>query len=568
MNRMQSSSAGKEGFVLTASLMLLLIGVLAAGSFVFVARQSHPSVVAWENYDKSLMAAQTAVEKIKSSLYDGFRTYHEGSRSWSDLEWVSANAAGFSTNGTLADLLGTAGYPYSNAVISASVSAGSVIGVSVEERQVIVTNTVTAVFEGVSRSIEEVVCYTIHRSSVFDHAYFINNFGWFYGVDCVVNGDIRSNYDVELRSRDLVLNGYSYAAGINDISRPYSSWSWTTYKNNAYSEFFRPTYHVDQNEHNDASVFELGYDDTDTHDHASTLDMPYIGNLNDYKYYAQEQDGMLSVSTVVVTNIYSGAGPSGIDGAPDQGTLYLVGTASDPIVIDGPVVVEGDVIIQGYYTGQGTIYAGRNIHVIGNLVATNPIAWQQPDTASNFENNTLPDNLTADFLGLCAKGAVVLGDHRTLSGSSQYFKPPFTSAYEVSATDADIGYVSYTLNGKSYFDGDYTGFSGYRCDSSNPSNGVDRSFYEPSISPDQFDSYSPEQDIERIDAFIYNNHLTIGRFDYNALVNGGIICRDEALFPNGRVYMNWDPRVALDSQFTPYLPLDIGPAETIRWREL
>lgn len=571
MKKPSIDSRGKEGFVLTAALMLLLVGSLVVGGFLSVSRSAHPSTIRWRQYDECLLAAQCAMEKIKANLYDDFRAEHEFSRSWNDLDWVVANASRFGTNGTLGEIVGSGvmtGRDYLGARIESQVSNGSVVGVSAEERQVFVTNEVTATWGGVSRKIVEVVRYKLNRSSVFDHAYFINNFGWFYGVDCVVNGDIRSNFDVELRSRNLVLNGYSYAVGVNDINRPYQTWSWTTYKNNVNSSYFRPTYHVDQNQRNEDSVFELGYNDSDTFNHVSQLDMPYIGNLNDYKYYAQENDGTISVGgSVVVDNIYDGLGPSGVSGAADEGCLYLKGTLSDPIIIDGPVVVEGDVIIEGYYTGQGTIYAGRNIHIINSVEALDPSQWKQPDDADDFHTETLPDNLERDFLGLAAKGAVVLGDHRTLSSSQQYFRPPFTSSYPVSGTDADIGYVSYTSGGVSYFDGDYTAHSGWRCDSSNPANNISRKFYEPSISPDEFDSYSPSRNVDQIDAFIYNNHLTIGRLGSGAMINGGIICRDEALFPAGRIYMNWDPRVALDQDFIPFLPMELGPAETILWRE-
>jgi len=52
------------------------------------------------------------------------------------------------------------------------------------------------------------------------------------------------------------------------------------------------------------------------------------------------------------------------------------------------------------------------------------------------------------------------------------------------------------------------------------------------------------------------------------LINGGIICRDESLLPTGRLYLNWDPRIALDTAFKPYLPMGLKPAKTILWREL
>jgi hypothetical protein len=561
-----------NGFVLAGSLMLLLIGMLVAGSFIFVSRQSHAAVIRWARYDQALLAAQSAMEKVKADLYDEFKAEHMQSRRWSDLDWVVAHAASFGTSGTLGNIVGSeAPCAYTNAAITATVASSQVIGSSPEERVVFVTNTVSAAVDGITRTIEEVVRYTLNRSSVFDHAYFINNFGWFYDVDCIVNGDVRSNYDVELRSRNLILNGHSYAAGINDVNKPYQTWSWTTYKNDANSEFFRPTYHVDQDTKNDASIFEFGYDDSDTHNKQTQLEMPYIGNLLDYKYYAEVNNGTVQTGgAVAVNNVYSGTGPSGYADAADQGSIVLAGTAADPIVINGPVVIEGDVVIKGYYTGQGTIYAGRNIHIIGDLIAIDAPQWKQPDTAVNFSSNTLPDNLEADFLGLCAKGSIVIGDYRAsgfVTSITPYLKPPFTSAYEVTAADSDIGYVSYTSGGTNYFNGDYTATYGTKCGTV-ATNGVARKYYESSLSDTQFGSYNPQVYVGRIDAFVYNNHLTTGRFSSGAMINGGIICRDEALLPSGRVYMNWDSRVALDDDFKPFLPMELGPAETIQWREL
>lgn len=537
-----------------------------------VSRQTLPGTDNWELYDRCLLAGECALEKTKSDIYQGFREEHQANRSWNDLNWIVDHAEDFSVQGSLRDILGTGhgqSLSYLDARIEVQVSCSSVIGTSAEEREVIVTSQATAVLGGITRILEEVVRYKLNRSSVFDYAYFINNFGWFYGVDCVVNGDIRSNFDVELRSRDLVLNGHSYAAGVNDLKKPYQSWRWDLYKNNWYSQYFRPVYHVDLNKHNDDSVFEWGYNDSGRHNYVSELEMPYIGDLADYKTYAQEEGGTISIGGVtVVNNVYDGLGPSGVSGAADEGTLFLYGTEANPIVIDGPVVIDGDVIIKGYYTGQGTIYAKRNIHVIDSVVAKDPSLWKQPDTDENFNDTTLPDNLERDFMGLVARGSVVLGDPDAFSSYNQYFKPPFTDAYPVSATDSDIGYVSYTSDGIPYFDGDYTAVAGQRCSSADPELSVSRRFFDPSVSDSMFNSFNPADHVNRIDAFIYNNHLTVGRLGSGSMINGGIICRDEALIPKGRVYMNWDPRVALDNDFTPFLPLELGPAETIRWREV
>lgn len=562
-----------SGFVLTSALMLLLIALLIAGSFVFAARQSGPRVTAWQQYDETLLAAQTAMESIKADVYMRFKDYHEITYSWNDINWLKDHAAESSADGSLSAIAGIPGCPYDEAQIHSTVTTSDVTG-SYDEQVLFVTVTVEAEWKTVTRKIRETVCYRLNKSSVFDHSYFINNYGWFSRVDMVVNGDIRSNYDVDLNSSSLILNGSSYAGGVNAVNRNPGAWNWNTYKNNSYSEYFRPAGHVDMNKNNPDSEWEYGYDPytVSIHDNTAQLDMPYIGDLSDYKYYAQKKGGQISINgSVVADAVYDGTGPSGVEGAADEGCLVLRGTQENPIVINGPVVVDGDVIIEGYYTGQGTIYAGRNVHIIGDLTAVDPPKWEQPDTAVNFRENTLPDNLQKDFLGLCAKGSVVIGDYRSssfASGVSAYIQPPGTSAYEVSATDADIGYVSYAENGTNYFNGDYTATYGEKCSDSNPAAGVPRRLYESSLSDGAFGALSPNGKIRTIQAMLYNNHLTVGYFDQNAMVNGGIICRDEAMILNGRLYLNWDPRVALSADFTPYLPMELKPAETIVWTEL
>lgn len=577
--RTMKTNAQNRGFVLTGALMLLLIGIMVTGSFLFVSRQSHPVVAQWTRYDQTLLAAQTAIEKVKANLYAGFEEQYLQTRSWNDLNWVVANASSYGTSGTLGSILNHgATYAYSNAQIIATVASSDVTGTSPETRVVFVTNTASATFEGITRSIEEVVRYRLHRSSVFDHAYFINNYGWFYNVNCVVNGDIRSNYDMDLRSRYLVLNGYASAFGQVNINRPYQTWSWNTYKRDSYSDFFRPTYYVDQHrktqngDDNIDAIFQYGFNRSGTYSHQEKLKMPYLGDLSDYKAYAAQKNGTIRVgSRVLVDHVFSGTGPSGVSGAPDQGSIVLEGTRWNPIVINGPVVVDGDVILKGYFTGQGTIYAGRNVHIIGDVKAVNPPQWEHPDTAANFADNTLPDNMKADFLGLAAKGSIVVGDYRDsgfVRNIAPYIKPPFTKEYKVSKTDSDIGYVSYQKNGTNFFNGDYTATYGEKCGNSTPGNGVPRKFYESSLSDNMFGHYNPATQIHRLDAVIYDNHLTTGRFDSNAMINGAIISRDEGLILDGRTYMNWDSRLALKETFRPFLPLELEPAKTIRWREL
>jgi hypothetical protein len=55
--------------------------------------------------------------------------------------------------------------------------------------------------------------------------------------------------------------------------------------------------------------------------------------------------------------------------------LVIVGTDDYPIRINGPFVADGDVIIKGVVSGQGTIYAGRNIHIVGDIWYGAPPEW-------------------------------------------------------------------------------------------------------------------------------------------------------------------------------------------------
>jgi len=581
-------------------LMLLLIGALAAGALVVSSRQTLRTVERWQARDECLLAAQTAMEKIKYNTYQGFNAYHENTFSWTNIYWLQTFAYCYSTNGgRLGGILGAGAVsPYSNALITATVTNSPVFSTN-DTRMIYITNTVTATWGNTTRTIQETVLYTLNRSSVFDHAYFINNFGWFKGVNVAVNGNLRSNYNMELNSTNLVLNGSSYAFGENDILRPFKSWDAAEYMASTNSTFSRPFYYVDLNTNSSASgIYEDGYnpDDVEIYDHVDQLKMPFIGNLNDYIFYAQEKGGTIKTgNTIIVDAVYSTnqVGPSfytnaltrtgntGISNAADRGCLVLVGTTKNPIRINGPVVIQGDVIIKGYFTGQGTIYAGRNIHIIDSVIATNPPKWNHPDTVSNFNNTTLSNNLSKDFLGLCAKGSIVIGNYNTSyftnrgGGVEKYIRPPFTSNYTVSVADADIGYVSGIANGTNYFNGDYTNYFGYKSSDSatnaaTATNSVPRRYYESSLSNTNFAKLKPSATVNRIDAILYNNHLTCGRFGgASAMVNGGIICRDEALLPGpGTTLFNWDSRIAQDVDFKPYLPMSLSPAKTISWTEL
>ena len=88
-------------------------------------------------------------------------------------------------------------------------------------------------------------------------------------------------------------------------------------------------------------------------------------------------------------------------------TLYLLGTWQKPVVLDGPVYWHGDVVIGGFVTGQGAVYAGRNIHIVRDVVMRYPPTWRQD---VDYDRAARETNARADMLALLARGSIVIGN--------------------------------------------------------------------------------------------------------------------------------------------------------------
>lgn len=129
--------------------------------------------------------------------------------------------------------------------------------------------------------------------------------------------------------------------------------------------------------------------------------------------------GQVSIAGTSGGKIYSVPPTENFTGAPAQevgnitktadGSVVLIGTFDDPIQLNGNVFIEGDVMIKGYVTGQGAIYSGRNLYVLGD------IQYKNPPTA--YKNSSDPDADAAadvatgfDELRLAARNSVVIGD--------------------------------------------------------------------------------------------------------------------------------------------------------------
>jgi len=296
----------------------------------------------------------------------------------------------------------------------------------------------------VRKVITATVAFEMGTSPVFNYAYFINNYGWLWGGGITVNGDVRSNGNFSLNGRPRI-NGDIYASENPDlgtagtISGNSRNWDIPAYQNHV-DDRARPTNPTDLADPV-GTAYAAGYDgDSERFENQEVLEMPYLGDLGTYKQLATSNNGTISQGGVLlVDNTYSGNGPDGIGGTADDSTVVLIGTAANPIEIDGPVVIDSDVIIRGIVKGQGTIYAGRNIHVIGDIEYESPPSWPKPDSDPA---DTATTNSPKDFLGLACKGNVIIGDYTRNDwqrNCARYLRPPFTQGYQTDSTDAVIG---------------------------------------------------------------------------------------------------------------------------------
>lgn len=504
----------------------------------------------------------------------------------------------------------------------------------------------------VSRQIvAETVRFALERSKVFNNAYFVNNYGWFQGSGCTANGDVRANGNMYLDS-GCKINGQVYAACNRELNvrgevtnygkmDSYSTYKSTTYgtanatrplsrdpltgntnaggydapTSTASSETLRGRTH-DNKKLTNLSNDEL-FDDPRS---LKPSEMPYLGDLtsanSDYRQWIEDlrsaDSSMCKITqggNVLVDKYYDGVGPSGDASQADKGVLILEGTQSNPIVVKGPVVVESDVIIKGYVTGQGTIYSGRNVHIVGNIQYKNPPSWAGKSSGT--------DNKTKDMLGLMAKGNIVMGDYTDpnwISSIRTYLTTqPYVQQYDCDTTDANIGYpttfggsyeavekvpssdttavsqISSTENpgGAQVVGADYqfgkvrmvdlampggtkiASQSGYYNTYNASTHSIeqkyvykgksyvscaqelrttyDRKYYESVCYDSEISSRCST--ITRIDAVLYNNHGIFGKLG-QCSINGSLVCRNEGLQYSSKLYLNWDIRLYSGSSET------------------
>jgi hypothetical protein len=291
-------------------------------------------------------------------------------------------------------------------------------------------------------SMSVTVSFELEPSSVFDYAYFINNWGWFYGNTIYSNGNARSNGQFDVAGYSPTITGQPIYEG--------AELSGSNVLLNGYT---------DDNEDgledgNDGGVF-AGWDIVQAqnlqgnggnaenqHDFEDAVEMPNLSDLTQYKDQAISEGGKIQIAGVSAVDGVFG------DDAGETGNLYLYGTSSDPIMLDGPVVATGDVIIHGYVSGQGSIYAGGNIYMPDSVHYMDPPSSERP--SSNLQGDTeawMSSNKDKDFLGLFSAENVVVGDY-TNNTWRYYVGHWMDSSLNQSSEDSGEDNIPNTINGK------------------------------------------------------------------------------------------------------------------------
>lgn len=432
--------------------------------------------------------------------------------------------------------------------------------------------------------IDQTFDLALSRSAVFDYAYFVNNYGWMYGFSneqLVMNGDSRSNGDFEFRygsGGPPVFNGTIMASpneklspraegriilpGGNQTPRQWNNTDYTTRQ--LTNPWMRQAYNSTLHGALGSSTFNLWRDylynaqgqmvngspfgavladvngtrnfSNQTLDTRPTSEM-ILPDLNDLNYYinlsqtwrnpkATFSDGLPNPNFNQPARIevwnpqqnrYVRVDTNGVI----NGSIALIGYANRPIRIHGPITVTQDVVIRGYVEGQGTIYAGRNVHIVGDVIYKNP-----PDFRGNVLNTVLATNEQRDALGLAARGSIMMGNTRQFGDPYplRYMTPPFTRG-------------RYDENGNWIppFDArqvDSTGRMRYQSAFGDAGQvEIERLSQQIDINQDGTID-TDERGISRIDAVMFTNFVGGGNLatDGRGLsVNGAIIAKDEAM---------------------------------------
>lgn len=361
-----------------------------------------------------------------------------------------------------------------------------------------------------SRSITQTVETMVRKnppSKVFDYAYFINNWGWFYGSGIIAKGDVRSNGIFSFRDGPRV-DGHIYAHDMIDVDR--------------------------------YGIKGKGGQSDHQHPYSRKVNMPNLMDISRYEELAHEKSGYIKKgSQILIDKVYG-------DDPGETGNVVLIGTPSQPLEINGPVVVRGDVIIKGTVKGQGTIYAGRNIYLADNINYKNAPSSPRP---ANDDPGTVDQwveaNKDKDLVGFAARESIIMGDYTDKDWYSNYWL--FSMGDEDVGKDGvpnthDEGERDGIWN-PDYEDLDGDGVRDYNYNWSSVQIGAPLSSFAYLPSGVTEFSQLAVNTINKLEGVFYTNHAFAGRTGYGIHINGAIISKDEAIIYRNTIQMNYDERI-------------------------
>jgi len=409
---------------------------------------------------------------------------------------------------------------------------------------------------------------------VFDNAYFINNWGWFYGSGITSNGDVRSNGDFDTRSGPTI-NGRILAAGqiSSDASGIRGANDFVEVEEYTDPVTGERRWRQKMVAGNFVPVNKLNPD-------TPKLAMPNLKDLTYYEAQAHAKSGSLRCWDPAANAYKSVDAVQGDDAGEKQG-LYCAGDVAHPILLSGPVVVRGDLVIKGKIDGAGSIYSGGNTYVAGDLeylrhtgasrprygVSTDSVNFQdRPDAAKNGNDpigvvNGYVDQRTLNgdpLASLSARKNVIIGDYTGTTGGNW---TSGTDLYGMGKEDgvgpdgiagtADDTTPNGVLDPGEDTDGDgnlrTTNYT-YAADVVTNLSTIDNL----PAGTTEFSQVATNA-ISTLEGIFYTNHAVAGRLGSNAVVNGVMISKDEAIRFTNTLAFNYDERI-----HSRYLGLDSG----------
>ena len=449
------------------------------------------------------------------------------------------------------------------------------------------------------RTIKAKVRFSLARAGVFDYAYFVNNYGWMTGFganDLIVNGDMRANGNFDFSGGTPTINGSVYAApndrlippAVGSVNITPNQWSNSYYEANASSrarQAYNSTKHGARGSSQFANWRDIIYDH-DAYNIDDVISGAVVGDKNGVKSYGgtvldPEPTTTLPMPDLsdlsrysTLSNTYVDSKQTYGDGTANPGygqgayldvwnsstssyqrlttngvvtgSATIIGDSTHPIKIHGPVTITQDAIVKGVVQGQGTIYTGRNVHIVGSITYKDPpdFTGSNPQTIDNAnEKKTL--------LGLAARASIIMGDTSQFgSYPLDYMTPPFTHP----RYDDNGNYVA-------AYDARQT-----------DSYGVKK--YQSVLGDTAI--HNVASNVGQIDAVLYTNFLgggNIGTGGGGVTFNGSIISRDEAMVLFSLPFrMNYDNRIKERSlNGKPLVDIDLPRTPSVQlayWHEV